>query len=62
MGHGGYHLDLAHATLRVPSGPTGAGLPFGDLILVHFQKFSYIQIKLIYKWNSISGKNINTIL
>ena len=45
---------LAAATLLGPSGPTGAGLPLGDQILVHYQHFPYIQIKLMYMWNSIS--------
>jgi len=48
------HLDLAPATLLGPSGPTCAGLPLGDQILVHFRHFPYIQIKRMYKWNSIS--------
>ena len=54
VGPSGRHLDLAPATLLGPSGPTGVGLPFGDQIIVHFQHFPYIQIKLMYKWNSIS--------
>ena len=58
VGPGGRHLDLAPATLSGPNGPTGAGLPLGDQILVHFQHFLCIQIKLIYKWNSISLNQI----
>ena len=36
VGPSGRHLDPAPTTLLGPSGPTSAGLPLGDQIIVYF--------------------------